>query len=64
MPKLAGGSWGAMVGASLALALRAGILCLNVESAGELDRIEQVAAGLGLRAPISLRRYDFGAEVV
>jgi diaminopimelate decarboxylase len=39
----------------LAEALRAGILCLNVESAGELDRIERVAAALGVRAPISLR---------
>lgn len=39
----------------IAAALQAGILCLNVESAGELARIERVAATLGLRAPISLR---------
>lgn len=32
-----------------------GILCLNVESAEELARIERVAAGLGVRAPISIR---------
>ncbi|MSP92739.1 MAG: diaminopimelate decarboxylase [Myxococcales bacterium] len=39
----------------IALALRHGLLSLNVESAGELARIEQVAAALGLRAPVSLR---------
>ncbi len=39
----------------IALALQAGILCFNVESAGELGRIERVAQQLGLRAPISLR---------
>jgi len=39
----------------IAAALRARILCLNIESAGELARVERVAAGLGLRAPISLR---------
>lgn len=39
----------------IAAALQAGILCLNVESAGELARIEVVARELGLRAPISLR---------
>jgi diaminopimelate decarboxylase len=39
----------------IATALQAGILCLNVESAGELDRIAAVAASVGQRAPISLR---------
>lgn len=39
----------------IAEALRVGVLCLNVESAGELERIERVAETLGLRAPISLR---------
>lgn len=39
----------------IARALRHGILCFNVESAGELGRIERVAAELGVRAPISLR---------
>lgn len=36
-------------------ALRAGILCLNVESEAELGRVETVARRLGLRAPIALR---------
>ena len=39
----------------MALALRAGILCFNVESAPELERLNEVAAKLGMRAPISLR---------
>lgn len=39
----------------IAAALRVGVLCLNVESVGELGRIEQVAAGLGVRAPVSIR---------
>ncbi len=39
----------------IAEALQAGILCLNVESVGELARIERVAQALGVRAPISLR---------
>jgi diaminopimelate decarboxylase len=41
--------------AEIALALTTGILCFNVESAPELERINDVAAGLGRRAPISLR---------
>lgn len=41
--------------AEIAMALEAGILCFNVESDPELDRINQVAARLGKRAPISLR---------
>lgn len=36
-------------------ALSAGIACLNVESAAELWRIADIAADLGLRAPIALR---------
>ena len=36
-------------------ALTTGILCFNVESAPELDRLNEVAARLGKRAPISLR---------
>ncbi|GAB4118974.1 MAG: diaminopimelate decarboxylase [Sideroxydans sp.] len=36
-------------------ALEAGILCFNVESAAELDRLNQVAGGLGQVAPVSLR---------
>ncbi len=39
----------------MAQALRAGVLCFNVESAAELERLSQVASNLGLRAPISLR---------
>jgi diaminopimelate decarboxylase len=36
-------------------ALDIGIYCFNVESAGELDRIESVASALGVQAPISIR---------
>lgn len=36
-------------------ALHAGILCFNVESAPELDRIDRIAGELGKIAPISLR---------
>jgi diaminopimelate decarboxylase len=36
-------------------ALSAGIFCFNVESAGELERLNAVAAGMGRRAPIALR---------
>jgi diaminopimelate decarboxylase len=36
-------------------ALSAGIACLNVESAAELWRIADIAADMGLRAPIALR---------
>lgn len=36
-------------------ALDAGILCFNAESRPELERIAAIAAGRGLRAPISLR---------
>ena len=37
------------------LALRAGILCLNLESEAELERVAAVAARLGLRAPVAFR---------
>ncbi|TQK04994.1 diaminopimelate decarboxylase [Herbaspirillum sp. SJZ107] len=37
------------------LALEEGILCFNVESIPELDRINEVAGRLGKRAPVSLR---------
>lgn len=37
------------------MALEAGILCFNVESAPELDRLNSVAASMGKVAPISLR---------
>ncbi len=41
--------------AEIAFALEQGIYCFNVESAPELDRINQVAKSLGKIAPISLR---------
>ncbi len=37
------------------MALEAGILCFNVESAGELDRLNEVAGSMGKNAAISLR---------
>lgn len=36
-------------------ALEAGIYAFNVESAGELERLDSVARGLGVRAPFALR---------
>jgi diaminopimelate decarboxylase len=39
----------------MADALRLGILCFNVESASELERLNRVAGSLGKRAPISFR---------
>jgi len=36
-------------------ALRAGVKCFNVESVPELERLSQVAGGLGRVAPVSLR---------
>lgn len=36
-------------------ALQVGIKCFNVESAAELERLQQVAAALGVKAPVSLR---------
>lgn len=37
------------------LALEAGILCFNVESEAELERVEQIAAELNRPAPVSFR---------
>lgn len=39
----------------IARALQVGIYCFNVESLGELERINSVAAQLGLRARVALR---------
>jgi len=36
-------------------ALRADVLCLNLESEAELDRVDAIATRLGTRAPIALR---------
>ena len=36
-------------------ALQVGIKCFNVESAAELERLQKVAAELGVKAPVSLR---------
>ena len=36
-------------------ALQAGIGCFNVESEAELDVLSEVATGMGLRAPVSIR---------
>ena len=41
--------------AEMARALEVGIGCFNVESLAELDVLSDVAAGLGRRAPISIR---------
>ncbi|OFE13991.1 diaminopimelate decarboxylase [Pseudohongiella acticola] len=41
--------------AEIEQALQAEILCFNIESEPELDRINAVAAGLGVRAPVSVR---------
>ncbi len=41
--------------AEMRQALQADILCFNVESAAELDRLNEVAAGMGKIAAISLR---------
>jgi diaminopimelate decarboxylase len=41
--------------AEMRQALEAGILCFNVESAPELERLNAVAGGMGKVAPISLR---------
>ena len=41
--------------AEMAAALHAGVLCFNVESAPELDRLAEVAAQTGRRAPVSFR---------
>jgi len=36
-------------------ALEAGVLCLNLESEAELERVDRIAATLGKRAPIAFR---------
>jgi diaminopimelate decarboxylase len=41
--------------AEMRQALEAGIFCFNVESAPELERLNEVAGTLGKRAPVSLR---------
>ncbi|TAN72945.1 MAG: diaminopimelate decarboxylase, partial [Gallionella sp.] len=41
--------------AEMRMALDAGILCFNIESAAELERLDEVAASMGKIAPISLR---------
>jgi diaminopimelate decarboxylase len=41
--------------AEMRAALEAGILCFNVESAAELDTLNEVAGASGKRAPVSLR---------
>jgi diaminopimelate decarboxylase len=41
--------------AEMRQALQAGILCFNVESANELMRLQDVAAEMGLKAPVSVR---------
>ncbi|MBI1174913.1 MAG: diaminopimelate decarboxylase [Sideroxydans sp.] len=41
--------------AEMKLALEAGILCFNVESEAELERLNEVAGKLGKVAPVSLR---------
>ena len=41
--------------AEMELALKAGILCFNVESEPELETLSRTAGRLGLRAPFSIR---------
>lgn len=41
--------------AEMRLGLEAGVRCFNVESAGELERLDKVAGELGRQAPIALR---------
>ena len=41
--------------AEMRMALEAGILCFNVESAAELDRLNEVAASMNRVAPVSMR---------
>ncbi|MEW6444743.1 MAG: diaminopimelate decarboxylase [Pseudomonadota bacterium] len=41
--------------AEMARALEVGIRCFNVESLPELERLNEVALGMGKRAPVSLR---------
>lgn len=47
----------------MARALEAGIRCFNVESLAELQRLNEVAAGMDMKAPVSLRvNPDVDAE--
>jgi diaminopimelate decarboxylase len=41
--------------AEMRAALQAGVLCFNVESAAELERLDHVAGDMRTRAPVSLR---------
>jgi diaminopimelate decarboxylase len=41
--------------AEIERALRAGVLCLNLESEAELGRVDAIAARLGVRAPVAFR---------
>jgi diaminopimelate decarboxylase len=41
--------------AELRQAIGAGVMCVNLESEAELERVAQVAASLGARAPIAFR---------
>jgi diaminopimelate decarboxylase len=41
--------------AEMRAALAAGVLCFNVESAAELDRLDRIARETGRRAPVSFR---------
>jgi diaminopimelate decarboxylase len=41
--------------AEIEAALRANVLCLNLESEAELERVDAVAARLGVRAPVAFR---------
>ena len=41
--------------AEMTAALKAGVKCFNLESIPELSRLNEVAASLGMKAPISLR---------
>jgi diaminopimelate decarboxylase len=41
--------------AELRAGLAAGVLCFNIESEGELDRLSSIAASMGKTAPVSLR---------
>lgn len=41
--------------AEIKMALAANIHCLNVESEAELDRVIEIAASMGIRAPVALR---------
>ena len=41
--------------AEIEQALRAGVMCLNLESEAELERVQAIAIRLGVRAPIAFR---------